>query len=592
MFWAKRVGAVLLAGAIAAASSAAAAEGRVALVIGNAAYAHAPEAVSARQDAESVAAALEAAGYAVTLGLDLDRAGMRGAVDAFAGALEGAERAVVYLSGHAIRSAGRSYIAPTDGQGASLAAVLFDGVPLELFLRLASRAEAGAVVFVDAAQLSGFTPQRFSEPGLADIAAPEGVLVVSAAPPGRAIRRARGRDSRFARLVIDRFLEPDLPAMEVARTVGGTLWSAGAAAEDFAIVTPPTLAEDAELAREIELAFWQAAERSGRREDYEAYLTAYPKGDFAAIARNRLAQLAEAERNPAEVAEEALGLDRRTRRRIQRALATLGHDPKGVDGIFGPATRRAIASWQGAVRLPVTGYLAAPELDRLFAEADAARAAQRRAEEARARAEAARDDAYWAQTGATGTEDGIQAYLARYPEGRHRAAAEAGLARIAEARRGAEIQREKAYWRRMETAGTAEAYRAYLARYPKGLFSPKAKRRLAAIEEGERREANLRRAKKTETALGLTAPDRVSLENRLLRLGYPVGRPDGRFDRDTRTAIRQFQRDHALPRTGFLDRRSVVLIVQQSRELLAREPSPDKAIEHILRTLEKLDAAK
>lgn len=59
----------------------------------------------------------------------------------------------------------------------------------------------------------------------------------------------------------------------------------------------------------------------------------------------------------AEAAEEALGLSRSDRREVQRRLRMASSDPQGVDGIFGPATRTAIADWQGRAGLPATGFM-------------------------------------------------------------------------------------------------------------------------------------------------------------------------------------------------------------------------------------------
>jgi hypothetical protein len=59
----------------------------------------------------------------------------------------------------------------------------------------------------------------------------------------------------------------------------------------------------------------------------------------------------------AAAAEAGLDLSRRQRRELQRRLALAAHDPRLVDGIFGPATRAAITGWQIAAGLPPTGYL-------------------------------------------------------------------------------------------------------------------------------------------------------------------------------------------------------------------------------------------
>jgi len=49
----------------------------------------------------------------------------------------------------------------------------------------------------------------------------------------------------------------------------------------------------------------------------------------------------------------------------QRALRDLGYDPGPIDGIFGPRTRTALEKYQTTERLPVTGELDAPTLERL-----------------------------------------------------------------------------------------------------------------------------------------------------------------------------------------------------------------------------------
>lgn len=81
--------------------------------------------------------------------------------------------------------------------------------------------------------------------------------------------------------------------------------------------------------------------------------------------------------------EERLALSPAERREVQRRLRLAAHDPKGVDGIFGPGTRAAIAEWQDSAGLPATGYVTRQSLAilaeqteaeyRAWAAADAAR---------------------------------------------------------------------------------------------------------------------------------------------------------------------------------------------------------------------------
>lgn len=55
--------------------------------------------------------------------------------------------------------------------------------------------------------------------------------------------------------------------------------------------------------------------------------------------------------------ENRLGLDRDTRREIQRRLTLLSFDTKGVDGSFGPNSRSAIQAWQQQRSFPASGFL-------------------------------------------------------------------------------------------------------------------------------------------------------------------------------------------------------------------------------------------
>ncbi len=565
----------------------AAAAERVALVIGNARYAAAPEAVSAKADAIAIARALRDAEYSVSLGVDLTRDEMRTRLAEFADAAAAAEQAVIYVSGHAVRSDGRSYVAPVDAAGDSVVTAVMDGVPLELLLHVAGTADGAGIVFLDAAQLRGFRPSTSVEPGFAPVAPPPGVLLVSAAAPGRAIDRAPGLESRFARLVIDRFLEPGAPALELARGIGGDLWTIGAIDPEAAVYpAPPPMHEDtAALAREIEIAIWESAERSGAEEDYRAYLGQYPDGAFAPLAANRLAQIREAARDPREAEEAALGLTLADRRAIQADLRRLGHDPRGIDGVFGPATRRAIRGWQGSAGLSVTGFLTRDQLALIARAAEAAEREAARRAAARAAAAAAADDAYWRQTGAGGAEPGLRRYLARYPEGRHAETAEARLERIIEARRDAAIERERRMWRQIAQADSAEAYRRYLARYPKGAFHTKARRRIARIEAEERARAEARRNARIEASIGLTRDDRRAVERRLNRLNYDPGPRDGVFDRRTREAIAGFQADNRMADTGYLDRRTLIVLIRRTGGVRPGSDASARVIERLSRAM-------
>lgn len=91
-------------------------ERRVALVIGNAAYRHAPRLSNPLNDAHDVAGALRELGFQTVVATDLNRAGMNGALEQFSRIAAGADVAVVYYSGHGMQWGNRNYLLPVDAR--------------------------------------------------------------------------------------------------------------------------------------------------------------------------------------------------------------------------------------------------------------------------------------------------------------------------------------------------------------------------------------------------------------------------------------------------------------------------------------------
>ncbi len=313
------------------------------------------------------------------------------------------------------------------------------------------------------------------------------------------------------------------------------------------------LPEDFRPGEDAERRAWAAAEAEGTEAALGAFLADFPDGRFAARARDALAAL---ERAPDRV-EAALGLSRDERRAIQRDLTLLGRDTRGIDGIFGPGTRGAIRSWQRENDLPDTGFLDRDQIFRLAAQA-ARRAAELEAEARERQAEIdRRDRAFWRDTGAGADEAGLRAYLDRFPDGLFAAIARERLAAIEAERQAAAQARDRAAWDRARDADTPAAYRRYLEEFPQGAFAEAARDRLDAVTGRPGRpdrpdpEAEAA-ARAAEEALGLPRVMRALIEQRLAALGHDPGATDGQFDADTRRAIRRYQRANDLPVTGYL----------------------------------------
>ncbi|HSF93270.1 MAG TPA: peptidoglycan-binding domain-containing protein, partial [Paracoccaceae bacterium] len=234
--------------------------------------------------------------------------------------------------------------------------------------------------------------------------------------------------------------------------------------------------------------------------------------------------------------ETALRLTRTQRSEIQADLTLLGHDTRGVDGIFGRGSRTAIAEWQQSAGFEATGYLTADQVTILD------RQAERRRDTINAE-----DRRFWQLTGQSGQVDDLRLYLDRYPNGLYAAQAREQLAAInAESR----AEEDRAAWESASAANTAEAYREYLRRFEDGLFADVARARLAAIE---REETDDSAAIAAEERMNLNRGSRLAIETALATRGFRVGQIDGEFDAATRRAIADFQASKGLAATGYID---------------------------------------
>jgi len=95
------------------AASVAMASKRIALVIGNSAYMYAAVLDNPANDAESMAKALQAHGFDVIKGVDLDHAHMRATIRKFSRALSRAEVGLFFYAGHGIQVSGKNFLVPT-----------------------------------------------------------------------------------------------------------------------------------------------------------------------------------------------------------------------------------------------------------------------------------------------------------------------------------------------------------------------------------------------------------------------------------------------------------------------------------------------
>lgn len=524
------------------------AEDRV-LILANGNYRDAADVAGAAEVA-AAADALTAAGFTVSVASDLAAPAMRQALSDLLVELEPGDRVVIAVAGHFAHGGTETWALGTEASLPDLAQAGGVGLSVASVLAVAAEAPGRSLVLLGT-EATRLPLGRGLEQGFGTLAVPQGVTVAQggAAEVAAFLKGVLGE--RGASL-------PELLDKAPALTAAGFL-AAGLPFRQTEVLAPPPMQTDEQRAAEDRL--WKALKKAPTIAGYEDYLLRYPSGRYAGLARAEAARLRADPGVQARLAEDALGLNRDQRRAIQRQLSILGFDPKGIDGLFGNGSRAAIQGWQQKNAERATGFLTRDQVLRLTAQADR-RAAELEAEAAARRAEQERQDRlYWDQTGAKGDEAGLRAYVKRYPDGLFAELAGERLAVIEEARRAEAAAQDRQAWDRAREADTADAYRAYLAIFPNGSFAAEAQGRVDALDENAADRNARRRAQEAETALGLNDLARKLIEDRLAALDLKPGDADGVFDDRTRRAIRRFQASRGIAETGYLDQAAMVALL-------------------------------
>lgn len=292
-----------------------------------------------------------------------------------------------------------------------------------------------------------------------------------------------------------------------------------------------------------ESALWQGVVENGSAAAYRQYLDAYPQGPNARNAREQLAKVeaASAATNRAAQSEAALALTQTDRLAIQRRLAALGLYKSDIDGVFGAGTRRAVAAWQEARKLPATGYLNSEQHRLLLGRAEVAPTPA---------------TPLTANPVTTAAQAELNLGLTRS----QRVQTQRDLIALGYDPNGVDG---------LFGAGTREAIRAWqrnTGQRATGYVTAAQVNALRSDAEARGSEAaGGQAAAIDEDLLGLTRNERAEIQQRLVDLGYFTGRPDGVFGASTRTAITRWQGDNGLDENGYLTAEQVRTLQAQVR---------------------------
>lgn len=208
---------------------------RVALVIGNGAYAHVKALPNPPNDARAIAKSLRDIGFTVAEGVDLDRAAMQTMTRDFLRNAAGAQIALVYYAGHGVQIAGRNYLIPVDvrlDQGKSATETMID---MDTILAGLDDEVRTNILIFDACRNNPMEPQTdANEPsrgigGGPGLAAPTalgagstlgaGTLIAFATAPGKVALDGEGADSPFSAALSRHIGTPGLEVQQMLTRV-------------------------------------------------------------------------------------------------------------------------------------------------------------------------------------------------------------------------------------------------------------------------------------------------------------------------------------------------------------------------------------
>lgn len=296
-------------------TTAAAAEQRVALVIGNSSYKTAPLA-NPVNDARAISAKLRSLGFEVIERQNLTQKQVGSVLREFRSKLKPGGVALFFYAGHGLQVKGVNYLPTVDADIASEEDVPTQSLDANKVLELMDEAKTRMnLVFLDACRNNPYARSfRSAADGLAKVNAPSGTIISFATRPGSVAADAgSGRNGLYTEHLLAAMDLPNQPIEQaLKRVVSGVKqaskgrqepWMEGSIEGDFYFrwtgqgaqaVKPPVAAVRVQTPEEVEQELWNAIKGSRDKRDIEDYLKQYPKGRFAPLAAQKLKALASA----------------------------------------------------------------------------------------------------------------------------------------------------------------------------------------------------------------------------------------------------------------------------------------------------------
>lgn len=288
-------------------------EARLALIIGNASYNSSPLS-NPVNDARLMDKVLKEAGFTTIKAENASIRDMRRLVRDFGDKLKASGGVgLFYYAGHGVQVRGENFLVSTDSDIRNEDEVADDSVNVSVILdKMQSAGNRMNLIILDACRDNPFVNKsRSSAAGLATINAPSGSLVAYATAPGSVASDGKGQNGLYTEFLAKAIQQPGLAVEEVFKQVRTavrigsnnkqTPWENTALEGQFYFKSPPPVARPAPepvparaavpdlLA--VDMAFWESVKTSQRSGELQAYLTQFPNGVFAVLAKMRMDEI-------------------------------------------------------------------------------------------------------------------------------------------------------------------------------------------------------------------------------------------------------------------------------------------------------------
>lgn len=293
--------------------SPASAQGRVALVVGNSAYEHVTTLRNPRNDAQDLTRSLQALGFEIIGGVDLDRRALVESLIKFGRAAEKAEVALFFYAGHGLQVNGQNYLVPIDAMVEFEFEVDLSLVSLSGVMQQLERGSRTNIVFLDACRNNPFEKQLSRamgnrsavslSQGLGRIQSGSGTFIAFATQPDAVAADGSGRNSPFTSALLKYIGAPGQSISDVmievrndviASTNGAQIpWDSSSLTGRFSFAPEPAKAAEATPTNQapasalVERDAYDQAVDVGSCGAYEAFIRRYPKSFYADLAKER-----------------------------------------------------------------------------------------------------------------------------------------------------------------------------------------------------------------------------------------------------------------------------------------------------------------